>query len=206
MEHYLIFLAVACATVATPGPGVLLTITNTLRYGFWGAIPGIVGLAIGVLCVAVISATSLAVIVVTSALAFSALKFCGAVYLIYLGIKLWRSSNKFQLDNADVKSENVKVRFMEGVLTSLLNPKAIFFFMSLFPQFIDPRTSYLTQFLVLAITFSLIIIVVHCFYSVFAARAKNKLSSSSGSKWIGRVGGSVYLLFGIGLASTRHSV
>ncbi len=81
MESYLLYIAIASATIASPGPGVVLTISNSIRYGFFGSVAGIVGVASAMLCIATISATSLAVILSTSALAFTILKYVGAAIL-----------------------------------------------------------------------------------------------------------------------------
>lgn len=92
MDSYLLFLAIAAATIASPGPGVVLTISNALRYGVRGAVSGIMGIASGMLIIAVLSASSLAVLMLASATAFTIVKFIGAAYLIYLGVKMWRTS------------------------------------------------------------------------------------------------------------------
>ena len=97
MENYLLFTLIATVTILSPGPGVLLTLTNSIRYGFFGAIGGIVGIAFGTFIVAGLSATSVGVILATSAMAFTVMKFIGAAYLIYLGVKLWQSPKTSQL-------------------------------------------------------------------------------------------------------------
>jgi len=148
MEHYFLYISIASATIASPGPGVVLTVTNALRYGFLGAIPGILGVAGGMLCIASISATSLTFILSASAMAFTILKFIGAAYLIYLGIKMWQSSSKLDMRSQENKKSH-KLRFTEGLLITLLNPKPIFFFMALFPQFITSTENYQTQFVIL---------------------------------------------------------
>jgi len=89
MENYILYIAIASATIASPGPGVVLTISNAIRYGFVGSASGIVGVASAMLCIAVISATSLAAVLSASATAFIILKYVGAAYLIYLGIRMW---------------------------------------------------------------------------------------------------------------------
>jgi len=88
MSGYLLFSIIAIATILSPGPGVLLTLTNSLRYGVSGAVGGILGISFGAFIIAGISATSIGVLLATSVIAFSIIKFIGAAYLIYLGIKL----------------------------------------------------------------------------------------------------------------------
>lgn len=202
MEQYFLYVVIASATIASPGPGVVLTITNSLRYGFWGAIPGIVGVAGGILCIATISATSIAVVLATSALAFTVLKLIGAAYLIYLGIKMWRSSAKLDVKKAEEQKSH-KARFTEGLLITLLNPKPIFFFIALFPQFIAPSKNYQLQFIELTITFSLLVVIIHCIYAAISNAAKSTFLTPIGSKLISRIGGSFYMFFGAGLAASN---
>src|SRR5688572_23458725 len=100
MKLYSLFLLMAAATVLSPGPGVVMTLTNSLRYGMKGTFGGILGIAFGALVVAAISATSLGMLLATSSVAFTVLKFIGAAYLVYLGIKLWRApAFQFQEQN-----------------------------------------------------------------------------------------------------------
>ena len=80
MENYLLFFIIAVATILSPGPGVILTLTNAIRYGFSGAMGGILGIAFGTFIVAGVSATSLGVILATSSIAFSIMKYLGAAY------------------------------------------------------------------------------------------------------------------------------
>ena len=152
MENYLIFLLIAIITVLSPGPGVVLTLTNTIRYGAKDAVNGILGIAFGTFIVAGISATSLGLLLATSSIAFTIMKLIGAAYLIYLGIKLWRSpSVKIELN--EKISKNRKLQFIEGLALQLTNPKAIFFFMSVFPQFINFNHGYIAQFILLVVTY-----------------------------------------------------
>ena len=202
MENYLLYIAIASATIASPGPGVVLSVSNSIKYGFWGAVAGIFGVAIAMLCIAILSATSLAVILSASALAFTILKYIGAAYLIYLGVKMWRSSSKFDMNHKTTIKSNKK-KFVEGLLITLLNPKPIFFFMALFPQFINSSENYLLQFMLLSITFSVLVVLIHFGYALFAKTAKSKLSTPRGSQILSRVSGSFFVLFGVGLAATN---
>ena len=202
MEDYILFVAIAVATIASPGPGVVLTITNSIKDGFRGAISGIIGVASAMLCIAIISATSLAAILSTSALAFTILKYIGAAYLIYLGIKMWRSSSSSNISPNSITKSNKK-KFIEGFLITLLNPKPIFFFMALFPQFINPNEAYIFQFLLLAITFSVLVVIIHSSYALFAKSARSKLSTPKGRQILSKASGAFYMLFGAGLATAK---
>lgn len=202
MESYLLYITIASATIASPGPGIVLTVSNSISYGFKGAVPGIAGVAIGMLCIAIMSATSLAVILATSALAFTVLKYIGAAYLIYLGIKMWCSSSTLNI-NSKGKIVSARKRFIDGFLITLLNPKPIFFFMALFPQFINPTKSYTFQFFALALTFSALVVIIHFCYALFSQSVRVRLSIPKGSQILNKISGGFYMFFGVGLAVTN---
>jgi threonine/homoserine/homoserine lactone efflux protein len=207
MENYLLFVLIAIITVLSPGPGVILTLTNAIRYGVSGTAGGILGIAFGTFIVAAISATSLGLILATSAIAFSVMKYIGAAYLIYLGVKLWRSpAVKMDVTKTSTKAspKNIKRRFIEGLSLQLTNPKAVFFFMSIFPQFIDYSTAYTQQFVLLVVTYSLLVVVIHLLYAYLARSARTWLSSDKGGRIVNRLGGGTFMCFGVGLASASR--
>lgn len=203
MKLYPLFLLMATATVLSPGPGVVMTLTNSLRYGMQGAIGGIVGVAFGALVVAAISATSLGILLATSATAFTVMKFVGAAYLVYLGIRLWRAP-AFHFTEQAAQEAGFLRRFVEGISLQLTNPKAIFFFLSVFPQFIESSLSYAMQFSVLVLTYSALVILIHCFYAFFAQRAKVWLTSEKGGRTVSKAGGATFVFFGAALAAAKR--
>lgn len=204
MKLYPLFLLMATATVFSPGPGVVMTLTNAIRYGFRSTFGGILGIAFGALVVAAISATSVGVILATSAVAFTVMKYIGAAYLIYLGIKLWRAPG-FQLDETSVHEADFGRRFLEGLSLQLTNPKAIFFFLSIFPQFIDHSLTYASQFAILVLTYSSLVVLIHCLYALTAQRAKTWLTSEKGGRMVNRAGGATFMFFGAALATAKRS-
>lgn len=203
MKLYPLFLLMAAATVLSPGPGVVMTLTNSLRYGMKGTIGGIVGIAVGALVVAAISATSLGILLATSTVAFTVMKFVGAAYLVYLGIKLWKAPAFHFKENTPHEASFLR-RFIEGISLQLTNPKAVFFFLSVFPQFIDASTSYPMQFSVLVLTYSFLVIVIHCLYAFFAQRAKVWLASERGGRAINKAGAVTFVFFGAALATAKR--
>jgi threonine/homoserine/homoserine lactone efflux protein len=96
MKLYPLFLLMVAVTVFSPGPGVVMTLTNSLRHGLRGAFGGILGVSFGALVVAAISATSLGVILATSAVAFTTLKLMGAAYLVYLRHQALAGASHFE--------------------------------------------------------------------------------------------------------------
>lgn len=204
MTLYLLFLAVAALTVLSPGPGVLMTITNALRFGFKGTVGGIFGIAAGAFLVAGISATALGAVLAASAVAFTIMKFIGAAYLIYLGVKLWKAPPP-SFDNRATHEARWSRRFAEGLSLQLTNPKAIFFFLSVFPQFIDPGASYKVQFLLLVVTYAFLVVGIHTLYALFAHQARGWLTSERGGRLLNKAGGATFMCFGAALAAARKS-
>lgn len=203
MKLYLLFFLMAAATVLSPGPGVVMTLTNALRYGMRGTFGGILGIAFGALLVAAISATSLGVLLAASALAFTIMKFVGAAYLVYLGIRLWRAP-PFKFGEQPAHEAGFRRRFIEGLSLQLTNPKAIFFFLSVFPQFIDPQMNYAGQFTALVLTYSSLVVVIHCTYALFAKRTKRWLTSERGGRAVNRAAGATLVCFGAALATAKR--
>ncbi len=204
MKLYPLFLLMATATVLSPGPGVVMTLSNALRYGMRGTFGGILGIASGALCVAAISATSVGVLLATSALAFTVLKWVGAAYLVYLGVKLWRAPSFRFAEQAVAHEASFARRFVEGITLQFTNPKAIFFFLSVFPQFIDAQADYATQFAVLVMTYAVLVVLIHSVYAFFARRAKTWLSSERGGRLVNRSAGATFVCFGAALAMAKR--
>ncbi|WP_417696939.1 LysE family translocator [Pseudomonas sp.] len=199
MASYGVFLILATLTVLSPGPGVVLTISNALRHGWSGSLPGIFGIASGAFIVAGICASSLGLILAASTTAFTVLKYIGALYLLYLGIKMWRTQRFIPELNAT--SPRPWRRFIEALSIQLLNPKAGFFFLAVFPQFIKPAGDYYSQFFLLVSSYSLLVVVVHSGYALMAQAARGWLSTNKGARLVGKLSGVTFLGFGVLMAS-----
>ena len=203
MTSYLIYVGVAMATILLPGPAVVLTLNNSIQRGLPRTLAGIMGISLAILCVASISATSIGVLLASSLVAFTAVKILGAAYLIYMGIKMFRSTGVVSR-SSKLQKASYRNCFLEGFFVSISNPKAVIFFMSIFPQFIDTAQSYIPQFTLLAGTFSILVVIVHTTYAMFASLAKERLSSEKGGAILSKVSGSIFVCFGIGLAGTSR--
>jgi len=199
MTDYGLFLTLATLTVLSPGPGVVLTISNALRHGWSGSLPGICGIALGAFVVAGISASSVGLILVTSVTAFTLLKYAGALYLLYLGIKMWRT--KRFLPELNVVSSRPWQRFVEALSIQLLNPKAGFFFLAVFPQFIKPEAGYFDQFFLLVCSYGLLVVLVHSGYALMANGARNWLSTNRAAGIVGKLSGITFFCFGVLMAT-----
>ncbi len=201
IERYFLFFILAATTVAIPGPAVTLTITNSLRYGVRNAFAGILGIAAGTVLIAAVSAAGIGILIINYPAAFAAMKYTGAGYLVFLGAKLWRSSD-LTVDVSETAHSGGRSRFVECLLLQLTNPKAIIFFLSIFPQFIHRSAPFFLQFLQLVLTYCMLLIVLHLGYAVMANGARGWLGSSRGRSLLNKAGGAVLVCFAIGLLTT----
>ena len=150
----LTFLAACSLLAVTPGPGVIYIVTRTLSQGRAAGASSVAGVACGNMLNATGAAVGLATLFAVSSLAFTLVKFAGAAYLIWLGIKLLREGA-----NSDVAAAPVVVKahigrvFRDGVLVALLNPKTTIFFAAFLPQFMQPDAPALPQALLLGAIF-----------------------------------------------------
>lgn len=200
MKLYLLFLLVAAATVASPGPGVMLSLNNALRLGWRGSLPGIAGVAAGAAVVAGLSATSLGLLLAQSALAFTLIQLLGAAYLVWLGIKLWRAPAQDWADEAQAPVLSPRRRFLEGLMLQFTNPKAIVFFLSILPQFMDPAHAAAPQLLLLVLSYAVLVLLIHSAYAWGAQSVRQFLGSARGRRWFQRGSGLVFIGFGLALA------
>jgi threonine/homoserine/homoserine lactone efflux protein len=199
--HYLLFLSICVATVASPGPAVFLAIKNGLTHGFKRTVFAVLGNLSALFIMMGISVAGLGAIILASATLFNSLKIAGGLYLIYLGIKLLRAK-PMKLELAKVEtSEPVPLAnlYREAFLVSITNPKAIAFCTALFPQFIDPSQAIVPQFSVLAGTFGACSFFFLSLYAAIAAKLRPQLAKEAVLRWFNRLTGLAFMGFGLGL-------
>lgn len=196
------FILVVLVLFLIPGPAVLLTISQTAQGGRKAGIITGVGIAVGDLIHTVAAVLGLSAILMTSALAFEVVKYLGATYLIFLGIKALFEKSKRQEKHA-VKKSNPATSFRQALFIELLNPKTALFFLAFLPQFVDNGgTPVVYQLLILGLTFVLM--------SILYTSALAFLTSSLGSRffsnkngrlarWQGKIVGSIYIALGLQL-------
>jgi len=137
---FLIFLAAALVLAICPGPGVMYVLARTLSGGHREGISSCLGTFVGGLAHVLAAALGISAILATSAAAFTLLKYAGAIYLIWIGIRIIQTRHA-SLDDTRFSASSLHV-FRQGVLTELLNPKTALFFLSFLPQFVSPATGH----------------------------------------------------------------
>ena len=188
MNSYYIYILIASSTIASPGPGVVMTLTNSLKYGLKNSLSGILGVTLAMFIIANIVGGGVGALILKSDYLYQYLKIIGAAYLFYLGVKLILNRNmEINLELNSLVLDQKK-SFFQGLGITLINPKPILFFMALFPQFINHDEEYFKQFILLSLTFCLLIILIHLIYGSFASLIKNNSNSNSYSHRISNIG------------------
>lgn len=200
-----LWLALAGAGVLisfTPGAGAINTMSNSLTSGFRRSIWGILGQQAALIVHVVIVALGVGVLVAGSPVAFNVIRYAGAAYLVYLGIRQFL--HKPDLDQgtaAALRNEPAWSMFRRGLWVNLLNPKAIVFFLAFMPQFIRPAHPLLPQYLVLTATVVIIDILVMWFFFAAAAKSFQRFTHNArGQTILNRVFGILFVAVGILLA------
>ncbi|WP_310620493.1 LysE family translocator [Flexibacterium corallicola] len=191
--------AVSCiAVLIIPGPTVIMIISYALGQGKQTAPASVSGSAVGDFVAMTVSLMGAGALLATSATLFTILKLLGAAYLVWLGIKMWRSQS-FALSNIQgitQKTSNYRV-FRSTFVVTALNPKSIMFFTAFVPQFIDPHGDLFTQFAILEATFVGLAILNSLIWAHMAAGMRGKMGGGKSLRYVGKVGGS--FLIGAGL-------
>lgn len=200
-DAWLYLLSVCFLVSLSPGPAALSSVTQTLTYGLSRNLLNILGLQVALLIHLTMVVVGLSTVVLTSAAAFNAIKVAGAIYLAWLGVQKWLQAPGLKLN---VKPGRNSALFREGLLINLTNPKSILFFTALLPQLIDPRSSTRPQSLIMAVTIVGIDALIMFGYSLFANSIRNFLNKEKFQLIINRVFGSLYIIFGGALLTTRR--
>ena len=182
------FLVASLVLAITPGPAVVYIVTRTIAQGRRAGLASTAGVAFGNLGNAIGASIGLAALFAASSLAFMAVKFAGAGYLIYLGIKALRPTAKSEMPDFDRpwRAPQAWNIFRDGFLVALLNPKTAIFFAAFLPQFIDPASSAVVQSVLCGAAFVLIASFTDMAYVLAAGAAAPVLAGLKGGGAIGR--------------------
>jgi threonine/homoserine/homoserine lactone efflux protein len=205
-DLWLAFVAASCALLLIPGPTVLLVLSYALSKGRSVAVASAAGVALGDFVAMSASLAGLGALVLASATAFTVLKWLGAVYLIWLGLKLIRSAPQSGLQAGRV-TQDVTARgvFSHNAAVTALNPKSIAFFIAFVPQFVDATAPILPQFTILVATFVGLAAVNALIYALLADRLRQTIERPGIIAWITRAGGATLIGMGVLTATLRRS-
>jgi threonine/homoserine/homoserine lactone efflux protein len=208
VENLGLFIAAGILLNLTPGPDVLYIVTHALRRGARAGMVAALGITAG--CFVHIAAAALGVsaLMAASSTAFTVLKWAGAAYLVYVGVRLLTSKpTKFAInsgaaDARPIRAGGLKSIFFQGFWTNVLNPKVALFFLAFVPQFITPGVeNKAVVFLLLGLLFNLNGLWVNIGWALAAAWLARRVTAVQRSMfWLDRVAGALFITFGLKLA------
>jgi threonine/homoserine/homoserine lactone efflux protein len=197
-ETWLAFAAASAILVLIPGPTVLLVVSYALGQGWRTALPMAVGVALGDFTAMALSMLGVGALLAASATVFTTVKWIGAAYLVWLGIKLWRAGGALDAKPRTDAASRAKMLGHAWIVTAL-NPKGLTFFIAFLPQFIDARAPFLPQVSIFGATFLVLAFCNVVGYALVASRARSIVRNPRAMGIVNKTGGS--LLIGAGLAT-----
>ena len=205
LDLWFTFVAATAVMVLIPGPTVMLVLSYALSKGRSVAVASAAGVAFGDLVAMTASLAGLGALVLASATAFTVLKWVGAVYLVYLGVKLLRSANSAGPDLPVANDITASRVFKHAAAVTALNPKSIAFFIAFVPQFIKADAPLMPQFTILIITFVIMGGLNALLYALLADRLRSAIRRPRMIAWITRAGGTALITMGVLTATLRRS-
>ncbi|PZO16783.1 MAG: homoserine/homoserine lactone efflux protein [Burkholderiales bacterium] len=210
LQVWLAYFLASWAIALSPGSGAVLSMTHGLAYGVKKTSATIAGLQLGLAVILLIAGVGVGALLLASATAFTVVKFAGAAYLIWLGLKQWRShvgatSALSEASSGSAAVPSARGRFVMGFFTNVTNPKGIVFMVAVLPQFIDPQRPLWLQLLVLLITTIGVDLVVMHGYAFLASRAQRWLATPRARRAQNRVFGGVLMAMGASLLLVKRA-
>ena len=207
LDTWLAYAAATAVLLVIPGPTILTVISYSLTHGRRANVALVAGVALGDSTALVLSLVGLGAVLAASAMLFTAVKWAGGLYLIYLGLRMLREG-AVALPAEGAPSSELESHgrvFVNTWLVTALNPKGIIFFIAFLPQFLRPGADVATQLWVFAITFVVLATLNAALYAVFAANARRFLSTPRAVRGFNLAGGSLLTAAGVWALFARRS-
>lgn len=206
IETWITFVVASTVLLAIPGPTVLLVLSYALSKGRSMALASVSGVALGDLLAMTASLAGLGALVMASSLAFSLLKWIGAAYLVYMGVKLLLSAREHGRELPEAgRSVTPRSVFSHAAAVTALNPKSIAFFIAFVPQFLDPAAPLLAQAALLIVTFVALAALNALAYALLASSMRRVVSRPAVLANMTRAGGATLIAMGIMTATLRRA-
>ena len=206
LSAYLLFLPACFAINMAFGPNNLLSVTNGARHGVSPAVIAASGRLVAFAIMIAIAGLGMGAVLVASELAFDVIKYIGAAYLVWIGIRLLRAPTptaEVQARDAASAPPSMRALVRQEFTVAAGNPKAILVFTAFFPQFVVPG-AYASSYLLLGLTFLVFELVAIALYALLGARMRRLANGSRAMRWFNRISGSMMVGFGLILAFTRR--
>lgn len=201
-----VFLTASFVLLVIPGPAVIFIVGTSLRDGRAGGVVSALGIASGGLVHVAAAVLGLSALLASSATAFQVVKWLGAAYLVYLGIRAWLDAGTMRESGELPPRQAFGKTFRQGFVVNVLNPKPALFFMAFLPQFADPAAGNIhLQFLLLALMFEGLGILTDTAYALTAGTLRGWLMKRRGGGKAGRkLAGTIYCALGIWAVAAGH--
>jgi threonine/homoserine/homoserine lactone efflux protein len=201
---YALFIATALVLLAIPGPAVLYVVSRSIDQGRRAGLASVAGIGSGTIVHVTLATVGLSSLILASRVAFDAVRFVGAAYLVFLGVRRLLTRQQ-ETEEVARPPRTVRDLYTQGLIVNLLNPKTIVFIFAFIPQFVDPAARHIwLQVLVLGLSFAMLGMASDSLYALAAGSIADKLRGSRGmarfERWFG---GSV--LIGLGVAAAVFS-
>lgn len=206
LNDFLLFLSASILLNIAPGPDMVYIVSRSIAQGRKAGFFSSFGVCTGALVHVIASALGLSAILATSAMAFTIVKWIGAIYLIYLGLQALLSKNSSMFLNTEgIKKQNEWAIFRQGMLIDILNPKVAIFFLAFLPQFIDPSSQYRTfQIFMLGFLVILIALIWEFILVYFATKITITLRRNAWiSNGLNKTMGLIFIALGLRLATEK---
>jgi threonine/homoserine/homoserine lactone efflux protein len=203
IETWAAFAAASAVLLLIPGPTILLVISYALGQGWRVALPMAAGVALGDFTAMTLSMLGIGALLMASATVFTILRWCGAAYLVWLGVKLFRAGGTLDAKPDTRKTSTLRMLAHAWLITAL-NPKSITFFVAFLPQFLDSGLPLLPQMAIFETTF-LVLAFANAFgYALAASKARNLFRDPRAIRAFNRTGGTLLIGAGIATAASRN--
>lgn len=204
-EMWVTYICATTLILVIPGPTIILVVTQAVTNGRKSVVPLVAGVVLGDFTAMTMSLLGLGAVMAASATLFIMFKWIGAFYLIYLGIKLWKTKPEGKtIEHNKVISTPYSLLKSSYIVTAL-NPKGIAFFVAFLPQFISPHSPAFNQIFILGMTFLVLALVNAALYAFFASKLRETIKRASVRKWFNRFGGTALIGAGMFTAGMQRS-
>ena len=204
LETWVLFVVTETALCFTPGPAVLLVLSHGLTRGTGSSVYANLGILTGNAAYFVLSATGLGALLLASYEVFSAIRWLGAAYLVWLGVTAFIGKSAVLAVNRAAPTSAVRT-FANGALLQVANPKALVFFVALLPQFIDPHRAVFAQVAILGVTSVVIEFGVLLAYGALAGRLTSVAARPRCQRLANRIAGTMLVAAGVGMARLERA-
>ncbi|MBX2824728.1 MAG: LysE family translocator [Gammaproteobacteria bacterium] len=204
IETWLAFVLATSILLIIPGPTIMLVVSYALSHGRssgWATVPGV---ALGDFIAITASLAGAGALMAASTTLFSVVKLLGAAYLIWLGIRLWRSEPEIQELPQTRYNASRRAMFRNAWIVTALNPKGMVFFVAFVPQFVNADAPLLLQFCILVITFVTLAAINVALWAILAGQVRQQINQPSRLRWLNRAGASFMIGAGLVTATFRQ--